>query len=77
MLFRLWAVRQQSPSLLNAWQRAIQTEANLPSSEQIHTRVLWGMFTGSEPYRTLFWLTWSQTALRRLWREARRARSSP
>jgi flavin-dependent dehydrogenase len=77
LLFRLWAVRQQTPSLLSAWQRAIQAETSLPSSEQIHTRVLWGMFTGSEPYRTLFWLTWSRTSLRRLWRETRQARSSP
>lgn len=76
LLFRLWAIRQQTPSLLSVWQRAILEEASLPAVEQIHTRVLWGMFTGSEPYRTLFRLSWSRSALRRLWRQARQARSS-
>lgn len=72
-LFRLWSIRQQSPLLLNTWRRAILAEANLPPSARIHTRVLWGMFTGSEPYRRLFWLSFSREALTSLGREARQA----
>jgi len=72
-LFRLWSIRQQSPLLLNTWRRAILAEASLPPSAQIHTRVLWGMFTGSEPYRRLFWLSFSWAALFSLGREARQA----
>lgn len=76
LLFRLWAIRQQTPSLVNAWHRAILMETSLPASEQIHTRVLWGMFTGAEPYRTLFRLALSRKSVRRLWREARQERSN-
>jgi flavin-dependent dehydrogenase len=70
-LFRLWSIRQQSPFLLSTWRRAILTESNLPFSAQIHTRVLWGMFTGSESYRRLFWLSISRGALFSLWQGAR------
>jgi flavin-dependent dehydrogenase len=71
LLFRLWSVRQRTPFLLSTWQRAILAEADLPPEAQVHTRVLWGMFTGSESYRRLFWLSLSRTSLRSLWIGAR------
>jgi hypothetical protein len=70
----MWSIRQQSPFLLNTWRSAILAEYSLPPAAQIHTRVLWGMFTGSEPYRRLFWLSFSRAALFSLWRGARLAR---
>jgi flavin-dependent dehydrogenase len=76
-LFRLWAVRQQSPRLLSIWRQAILAEASLPPSAQVHTRVLWGIFTGSESYQRLFWLSLSRAALSSLWQGARLARNNP
>ena len=69
-LFRLWSIIRQSPLLLNAWHRTIQVEDSLPSLAHIYTRVLWGMFTGSESYRKLFWLSISRNALSGLWKGA-------
>ena len=69
-LFRMWSASRRSAVLRNAWQRAIQVEASLPPMDQVHTRVLWGMFTGSESYRKLFWLSLSRGALIGLWRGA-------
>ncbi|MBI5290643.1 MAG: hypothetical protein HY872_02065 [Chloroflexi bacterium] len=62
-LFRMWAITRQAPLLLSAWRRAIVTEAGLPPMKQIHTRILWSMFTGDESYRQIFRLSISRTAL--------------
>jgi flavin-dependent dehydrogenase len=62
-LFRLWYLSRRSPFLLNAWRRAVQAEASLPTAAHVYTRVLWGMFTGSESYRKLFWLSIGWNAL--------------
>jgi flavin-dependent dehydrogenase len=70
-LFRLWSSRRHSSFLTRAWQSALQAEASLPPSAHIYTRVLWGMFTGSESYRRLFWLSFSRRAFLSLWRGAR------
>jgi flavin-dependent dehydrogenase len=70
-LFQLWSFRRRSSFLMRAWVRAIRIEASLPPAAHIHTRVLWGMFTGSESYQKLFWLSFSQGALLNLWRAAR------
>lgn len=70
-LFRLWSIRRRSSILMDAWQRAIQAEANLPPAAHVHTRILWGMFTGSESYQKLFWLSFSRRAVLGLWRSAR------
>ena len=69
-LFRLWSASRRSTWLMNAWRRAIQYEANLPPEDHVHTRVLWGMFTGSESYRQLFWLSISRRAFAGMWRGA-------
>ena len=52
-LFRLWALTLRTPDLLHAWIGAIRREAALPPPQRTHQRILWGMFTGEESYRTL------------------------
>jgi flavin-dependent dehydrogenase len=76
-LFRLWSIRQHSPFLLRIWVQAILAESNLPPAAQVNSRALWGMFTGSESYRRLFWLSINRTALLNLWQGARLARNNP
>ena len=56
LLFRIWSLTLRTPALLNAWIYAIRSEAAQPPEKRIHQRILWGMFTGEESYRTLFWL---------------------
>jgi flavin-dependent dehydrogenase len=55
MLFRLWNFVLNSPFVLNAWKGAIQREITLPVRERRHMRILWGVLTGDEPYRKLFY----------------------
>jgi len=55
LLFRLWDLLLNSPLVLHAWENAIQRESSLPVRERRHRRVLWGMLTGDEPYRDLFY----------------------
>ncbi len=62
LLFRIWALTLRTPALLHAWIYAIRGEAALPPEKRIHQRILWGMFTGEESYRTLFWLAISPRA---------------
>jgi flavin-dependent dehydrogenase len=76
LLFRLWAAAQRSPSLLALWRKAILAEADLPPAAHLHTRLLWSMFTGDEPYRKIFWLSFSWPALRGLWLGALGANTS-
>ncbi|OGO65409.1 MAG: hypothetical protein A2030_09445 [Chloroflexi bacterium RBG_19FT_COMBO_50_10] len=54
LLFRLWNMVLNSPFILHAWKTAIQRELTLPIRDRRHMRVLWGMLTGDEPYRELF-----------------------
>ena len=61
-LFNLWALTLRSARLLQAWRRATQSEARLNPEGRIHARVLWGMMTGDEAYRELFWLAVSPRA---------------
>ena len=42
---------------------AVHQEIEQPPNRRIHHRILWGMFTGDEPYRDLFWLSLSPRAL--------------
>ncbi len=55
LLYRLWNLVLNSPRLLAIWKASIQREASLPVTRRRHTRVLWGMLTGDEPYRKLFY----------------------
>jgi hypothetical protein len=72
LLFRLWFVTLRIPALTHGWVHAIQKENELPRESRIHGRVLWGMFTGDEPYRDIFWLSLSPQGLASLWRGIRR-----
>jgi flavin-dependent dehydrogenase len=61
-IFRLWALTLRTPALLRAWIGAVRHESALPPPQRIHQRILWGMFTGEESYRTLFRLAVSPQA---------------
>ncbi len=74
LLFTCWEWTLRSPLLLRAWKLALQAEQAEPPERRVHIRVLWGMFTGDELYRNLFWLSVSPRALRGL---ARGLRGSP
>lgn len=74
LLFRLWSLTLRNQTLLRAWRNAIRIEAAQPMEERIHTRILWGMFTGDEPYRDLFWASYSPAAMSGLVRGLKIAR---
>ncbi len=63
LLFRLWDIPRCMPFLLNAWRRTLVTEADRPPARRIHTRALWGIFTGDESYRQIFLLLSRPAAL--------------
>ncbi|MBM4425170.1 MAG: hypothetical protein FJ030_17620 [Chloroflexi bacterium] len=63
LLFRSWDATRGSPFLMKAWRRAIVAEADQPPATRIHTRILWGMFTGDESYRQIFLLSIGRRAL--------------
>jgi flavin-dependent dehydrogenase len=65
-LFSLWRLTLRRPRLLAAWRDALVKEKDLPPDRRIHIRILWGMFTGDESYRTLFRLSISPTTVWRL-----------
>lgn len=69
-LFRLWDFTRRSPVLFNAWKQAILSEADLPSHQRVHARILWGTFTGDESYRTILSLVLSYPAFRAFFRGA-------
>ncbi len=68
LLFRFWPFVRRFPALVEIWERSIQSENHLPVADQIHQRMLWGIFTGDEFYRRIFWLLFSRTSLRSFWR---------
>ncbi len=55
LLFRMWNFVLSTPSLMEAWKGSIQREMTLPVKDRRHMRILWGMLTGDEPYRRLFY----------------------
>ena len=63
LLFRLWSLTFHTPILRKTWTQAILNEVNQFEDNPIFTRVLWGMFTGDESYRLLFWMSFSIPAL--------------
>ncbi len=52
-LYALWRLTLRAPFLRRSWARTIKAEQARPPRERIHERVLWGMLTGDEPYRSL------------------------
>ena len=63
LLLRLWSLTFHTPLLRKAWTQSIINEVNQLVDNRIYTRVLWGMFTGDESYRHLFWMSLSIPAL--------------
>jgi flavin-dependent dehydrogenase len=62
-LFRIWSYTLRTPRLLHAWTNIVRQEVNRLAKHPVHIRILWGMFTGDELYRDLFWLSLSPRAL--------------
>lgn len=76
LLFRLWALIRRSPAALDSWRQMILMEGGLPASDRVHTRALWGMFTGDESYRKIFFQTFlNPPAFRSIWRGVLKVRS--
>ncbi len=55
LLFRMWNFLLSSPPILETWKGAVRWEMSQPARERRHTNILWGMLTGDEPYRQLFY----------------------
>jgi flavin-dependent dehydrogenase len=74
MLFHMWSFVSRTPRMLRAWTTRVTQEADWPIKQRVHSRILWGMFSGDEMYRNLFWLALSPAAvigLARGWQGAR------
>ncbi len=71
LLFALWQFTIRTPALLRAWMQAIRLETASASEQRVHIRILWGMLTGDECYRSLFWLSLNPRALTNLGRGLR------
>lgn len=66
ILFSFWDFMLNKPHLLNAWVSALQAEMDQSAETQAHIRIVWGMFTGDEPYRDLIRMGLQPAALRNL-----------
>ena len=73
LLFRAWNLARGTPPFYNIWKRVILAETEFPPSRQLHSRVLWSMFTGDESYRRIFRLLFSKPYLLGLWKEGFRS----
>ncbi len=74
ILFWFWAWTLRFPALMRAWVDVLQSEVELPHPQRIHSLILWGMFTGGEPYRDLFGKLFSKASLVPLYRSVRMRR---
>lgn len=70
LLLRLWWITFHTGLLRKAWTQAVLSEADQPDGQHLFSRVLWGMFTGDETYRSLFWMSFSLPALWHFFRSA-------
>lgn len=61
-LLGLWSRALASPRLLDAWKRVLAKEIR-GEAPRTQMRILWGMFTGDEPYFDLLGLTLSRASL--------------
>jgi flavin-dependent dehydrogenase len=67
VLFRLWSITLNVPYLLRLWRNIIRDEQEGSPEGRLYVRFLWGMFTGDESYRNLFWLMFSPTSYKKVW----------
>jgi hypothetical protein len=73
LLFKLSLLAMQNSLVARACVECIRTEANWPVDRRIFARIMWGMLTGDEAYRDLFWLALKPRAIIGLSRELIRA----
>jgi flavin-dependent dehydrogenase len=66
LLYRMWNITLNTPSLMQALVRTLRAELDSPREKQLHIRIVWGMFTGDESYRALFRLWLQPKAIRQL-----------
>jgi hypothetical protein len=71
LLFRIWQATLRRPKVLDAWKSTIRNESHEDISQRVHIRILWGMFTGDEPYQKLLRLAISPSAIASLIRAMR------
>jgi flavin-dependent dehydrogenase len=71
-LFGLWTVALAHPGIVRAWKAVLRQESREKSRPLTHTRILWGILTGDEPYATLLRLLLTPGNLAAIWRASRR-----
>jgi flavin-dependent dehydrogenase len=69
-LFRLWSRALITPRALRAWKTSLREEAGGIETQRRQMRILWGMFTGDEPYQDLLRLALNPGSLGALMRAA-------
>jgi hypothetical protein len=56
LLLSLSLLAMRNPLVARACIECVRSESSLPLSQRLYSRVLWGMLTGDDSYRDLFWL---------------------
>jgi len=56
LIYQVSGQVMRSPRQARAYIRSVCREGALPPEQRVHSRLLWGMLTGDEPYCRLFWL---------------------
>jgi flavin-dependent dehydrogenase len=69
-LFEFWSRALTNSRVMRGWAEALRREAEEKRRPLTQTRILWGMLTGDERYRTLLRLLLSPAALAGAWRAA-------
>jgi hypothetical protein len=72
LLFDLSLRAMQNSILARACVERIRAEASLEVSRRTFSRLMWGMVTGDESYRDLFWLVLNPKTMMQFAREAMR-----
>lgn len=68
-LFRLSLLAMRNPHLARAVIECVRIESSLRLDQRIYSRLLWGMLTGDDSYRDLFWLCFKPRGWLRLARQ--------
>ena len=71
LLFYVWNLSLRSPALIRVLRNTIRMETEGHPEQRVNIRLLWGMFTGDEAYRDLFWQLFRRDSLRNLIRGRR------
>jgi hypothetical protein len=56
LLLKLSLLAMRNPLIARACIECVRSESSLPLNQRIYSRVMWGMLTGDDSYRDLFWL---------------------